>query len=279
MLGSPLSQRTDTLIHLHQVFPQGPLQQDRIQITPGLLFSIREPIARLESAYYYESPFHCHRCQENQRRYQQESLHGDYHTFYKFFPTLENLTMALDGATADDKSPNQEASIAVLRKVFQFSMTASQELRHLSAGYQYYVRHWAQLPERTKRASKTTQATTVLAIRTERLWTDAETIDIMLGGTSDISKMSIRHKRVSHGSEHQIHRVPLVDGSRPVQILCCALSQEMRSYQQIVELAQNLNATEKQETYQWTWKRCAVSSWEELQLVCSKLSLTLDLNQ
>jgi hypothetical protein len=273
MQNSILSQKTDMLIHLHQVFPRGPIEQERIQMTPGLLFSIREPIARFESAYYYESPFHCHLCQENQRRYQQDSFGGDYRAFYQSFPTLDNLTMALDRATDDNKLRNTETAIAILRKVFQSSNTASQELRHLSAGYQYYIHHWAKLPERTQPPT----TTTVLAIRTERLWKDAEKIETMLGGNSNAWSSSLQHKRVSHGSEHQIRRVPLMDGSRQAQILCCALSKEIQSYQRIVELAVNLNATEKQETFEWTWQRCAVSSWDELHYVCSKLSLTLNL--
>jgi Sulfotransferase family len=274
---SILSQRTQLLIHLHQVFPQGPIEQERIRIqhTPGLLFSIREPIARFESAYYYDSPFHCSdqepSCKEKQKRYRSKDK-GLYRQFFATFPSMENLTLVLQG-TADageSESNTPKNTTALLSKVFR--SVADKELRHLSAGYRHYTEHWARWKE--ERTTTSRDSTVVLAIRTEHLWSDAETIDAMLGGIGNFS--SLHHQHFSHGSEHQIRRSRLVDGSSEIQALCCALWEDIQAYRRIVEQAVNLNQTEKNETFHRTWQRCAVSSWEQLQQICTELYLVIN---
>lgn len=263
---SKLSHFTRMFFHYQHSFPASAAKL--LNTTHGLLFTVREPLARFENAYYYHSPFHCFSgdankpkkdltenekfCYRNQNDYfHPRDPKSDYHSFYETFPTLEHLIDALQGSSTENGADAARQK-KLLQKTFKtFGRTLG--YGHMTAGYRYYV-HWlARLPERIKSASAK-----VFAIRTERLWADAEAIDVILGGSGNFSALS--NAKHTHGSEQQINRTKIAEdhGSDTVLPLRCALFPDMQAYRLIVDNALNLNDRERRETYSWTWNRCSV---------------------
>ena len=270
-----ISNHTTTIFHWTHRF--GPNKFN------GLIFNVREPVSRLESAYYYQSPFHCAACKLNFKSYQKDPF------FYDTYPTLYILANSLNPNTnfssiqrmySDESYPQRIVTAAasaenndpkqMLRKYFYFA-GATPRYGHVTAGYRFYVQrsNWNPSSPNNSNIIKV-----VFATRTEFLWDDVETIDLMLGGTGNFSTLR-NHKETHITSDQRINQMKFADGSHETFLVCCALLPEMNDYRKIIDHAINLDEEDRIETYQTTWKRCGVSNWNDLETRCATTELSI----
>ena len=243
------------------------LTNEELQETTDMLFSIREPLARFESWFRFMSPHNCisrvtlSPCLVRNRA-MRDPKSWSKRFFYNCFQHLEDIGFALDpvnpvyGANVTDPSD----CAALLHDGFERVGLGNSGV--LTAGYRYYVQK-AQL-------HKGVHKQRVWATRTEHLWDDLKEINRAFGGDDNEfdhvdgakeTRNSELHKDKSGLSKiHQIY-------------VCCALLPDMQAYRVIVEQAENLNASEKVATYQLTWQKCNVTSWETLEERCDSLGV------
>ena len=256
---SNLSKYTRGLYHFQARFGE-----NRYKIHGGatdVLFSIREPVARAISWYGYHSPNSYNEVALRSRyiaKKDPNSFEGRF--FYDCFRSEAEMTQALvPGYTYNTtRTKNVTDCQFLLRDVFE---DISMKYGHLSAGYRYYLR-MSKLTGKEEKHRKRR----VLSIRTEFLWKDIETIDILLGGSGDFG--NLEGKSVTHGSEK---RAKAEISQESTIYLCCALLPEFAAYREIVERSANLDAQEKLETYRLSWRRCNVTGWEDLEGRCDSL--------
>jgi hypothetical protein len=232
-------------------------------ITTDFMFAIREPVSRFESWFRNQSPHNCidskkeNKCKRRREAMIQNPNSHPRRFFYDCFQKVEEMAQALDPTYVyGNQIMNVSDCRALLREAFEI-VGVSKNYGHLSAGYRFYTQQ-AQLEKHNK---------TVWAIRTEYLWQDVRRIDQAVGGTGDFGHLE--GVKNSHFSERFPDKTGLSESSS--HLVCCALWPEMLAYRDIVERAANLNTTEKRETYQLTWHRCNVTSWEILEERCSQL--------
>jgi len=278
---SALSRHTKVIVHATKVAPR----QETKSIN-GFIFTAREPISRLESSYYFNSPLHCvipskrpfsasqKECFDRKKMFNNEQ---SFRQFYEYFPTLEKLADELrikhrnDTITKStgDINTTTTSSADVLKKYFQhIGLTV---YGHATMGY----RHYERLAKTMNPNSNYDNSTNVFVIRTSSIWQDTERIDLMLGGTGNFSYLY--NAKVDHiDKADRVNQTKLIDGSPEIVNVCCALLPEIQAYRRIVGRAMNLDAQEKIDYYNMTWKRCGVSSWEMLEDNCALIPLSID---
>lgn len=288
-----LSKQTKGVIHLSQQ------QGIPIANATDLLFTIREPLARLESWYQFSSPHNC--VKNNIERHAncraQQQAEIDPRSFvkrfyYDCFPTLAQMAQALDPKYYYyDQNPKDCKTL--LRDAFE-TVGISDDYSHLSAGYRFYWNQVVPLETEDGRQEQRIHhpKRRIWAIRTEWLWHDVQVIEHAMGGKEDFS--FLKDTKYTHGSEHYRHKSGLLvmrdgdndhssqnynnnddDDNMIIVRVCCALWPELLAYREIMEHAENLNTAQQLETYQLTWKRCQVSSWEMLEKQCHSLGTIL----
>ena len=240
-----------------------------IEQATDVLFSIREPIGRFESWFGHRNPFHCKKCTEKRLAIMKAQKNPNAFSkrfFQDCFVTVDQMARGLN---PNDSTLNTSLMIINRTDCYMllqnaFKKVGMSEYGHLSAGYRFY-RQKASMHRPTIFRNKK-----VWVARTEYLWQDAENIDKELGGTGAFGKFA--GAKMTHGSEHYADKT----GIHPSNVfrVCCALQPEIGAYRDIVDRAVNLNPTEKIQTYQMTWNRCNVSSWEMLETKCAQMALT-----
>jgi len=88
----------------------------------------------------------------------------------------------------------------------------------------------------------------------------------MLGGNGNFG--AIEGTRDSHGSETYKKNVTKLSMDQ-YSLLCCALSEEMDIYRNLMKLAVNLNEREKETTVRNAAKQCGFTSWKEMEKHCT----------
>ena len=228
-----------------------------------VLFTIREPVARAISWYGYHSPNNYKKGGDPRSRLIANKDPNSFEArfFYDCFRSEAEMTQALvPGYTYNTtRTKNVTDCQFLLRDVFEDP--GSRRYGHLSAGYRYYLRKSKLIGKEEKHRNRR-----VLSIRTEFLWKDIETIDILLGGSGDFG--NLEGKSMTHGSEK---RAKAEISQESTMYLCCALLPEFAAYREIVERSTNLDAQEKLETYRLSWRRCNVTGWEDLEGRCDSL--------
>lgn len=138
---------------------------------------------------------------------------------------------------------------------------------HLAAGYRFYRYHIEGHEQRNQ---------TTWAVRTEQMTEDLEAIDRMVGGEGNFGTI-IQDKKNTHGSEHYKNKSDVIPEEQIINI-CCALWPEFLAYRDIVDRAVNLDSGQVLETYQMSWKRCNVTSWDDLEFRCNQLGTIFPIN-
>ncbi|KAL3915595.1 MAG: hypothetical protein SGILL_005574, partial [Bacillariaceae sp.] len=252
---SQLSRRTKMFFHYGGGFPKsaGRTKLLPADVTEGQLYTVREPLARFESAYYYHSPFHCASstssttqfCKGNQNLFRNPEPNSDFRAFYESFPSLQHLADALRPESSNQTQIANTTQVLLQRTFRQYGLTKG--YGHMTAGYRYYTAAALKWPPTTRSIHHDKKNDNkVFVVRTEKLWEDVETIDVLLGGKGDFSTLAT--KKISHGSENQVNRTFIDDDHdnnnagndshhNPAQLLCCALFPEMQAYRVIVDSA------------------------------------------
>jgi hypothetical protein len=201
--------------------------------TNVFLFTVREPIDRIISAYNF-----------HRQLFRQGNADNDYPKFYK-----ECFPNGIDAAVDTLRRVNRTVCMKLGVEVFSGQKFHGGG-RHFRFNYGYYKRKT--IDESPNHA--------VAVIRTERLWDDVIHLDRLLGGTGDFGRRNgLKH---SHGSEN--YTAPhSVDLSVPNTIfLCCLIYKDMEAYQQLILKAANLDGAQKSETLNHLLHRCQVKAPE-----------------
>jgi hypothetical protein len=225
-------------------------------------------------------------CIRRQNKYKTD---GSYREFYDAFPSIEQIANSLQQQRrqpqqqqlqndTDDNDDVDDNDVRILSTLFNH-VGKLKCCGHITANYRYYAK-WSNLLQRQQVEQSTTPTTanattTVYAIRTEYLWHDAENIEWLLGGEEDEDFSMLYDFQKSHGSEDHVNRTKIVHGSVTAKTLCCALLSDMDAYRLIIDNAANLNDQQKIETYNMTWTKCGVSSWEDLESYCASNPLVI----
>ncbi|KAL7561214.1 hypothetical protein ACA910_004138 [Epithemia clementina (nom. ined.)] len=264
-----------------------------VENSTHFLFTVRHPLARIQSWFRYISPLNCivekddEESGSSKRRrkrigegipvncrvrkaYKKDPTSTEA-KFFQCFPTLEYMASALhhlsdipnvDGQVDSKESTHDHICTQRLREIIQSNYLqywgASESLMgHFVMNYYYY----------TQRTIGLNQNASILVLRTESLWQDLKELDIFLGGSGQFQNEGLR---VTHNSERFIDKAALsVHASR---VWCCVLQNELRLYRTIIELAANLDAMEKARTLQYTAQYCHWDSWDELLGKCQPFS-------
>lgn len=105
----------------------------------------------------------------------------------------------------------------------------------------------------------------VFVARTNFLWDDLRTIDILMGGNGDFGAKN--GTKFTHGSEHSVLSTSLSNSA--MFQLCCGLLSELDTFKEILNAAVNLAPETKADTWKETLARCGKANWEQLVSGCS----------
>lgn len=261
---SQLSKITTGIMHYQQTFPS---QKKAIEEVDGFIFSLREPLARLESAYRFHNPLEsckpkykitssCDRMRKAQRN--ETSFNARF--YLSCFPNIIAISKALEDPLhflpLGPNAKNGTDCGPLLKGAFD--SVGLSYYGHLSANHRFYEQA-AKLRESPNKV--------VFVVRTEFLWEDVPRLDRLLGGDGDFS--SKFGAKETPGSNYTERRMISLDVEQ-AQPICCAMEPDLRSFRLIVERASNLDTAQKRDTYGLIWKRCGVSSWEDMEQMCLK---------
>lgn len=207
-----------------------------------LVFSVRDPVDRIVSAFNYHYD-------ENVKR---KSLHPEDDGKYaaaaaKFyldcFPDVEHLALS---QTASDASRFSSSCRRLGRATLQGSPARRGSFSHFRYNYQYYTRSvWS---DRNK---------PIAVIRTEALWTDVARIEGQLGGDPRRFLGHNEPLKITHGSESFERKSGV--SNRGAIAICCTIRKEMQVYHDLIAAAVNLNTEEKQVTLRRLFDHCDVA--------------------
>jgi len=106
----------------------------------------------------------------------------------------------------------------------------------------------------------------VLVLRQEHLLQDINELEVYLGGEKASSGSNNLQWRPADSNHVVTGRVGSSLTAEATRNLCCILREELTTYWNIVQRAENLNTEAKQETLQAAYKVCGTSqSWNELE--------------
>lgn len=195
------------------------------------IFSVRDPIARIVSAYNY------HKADRWARASQRK--------FYKkcFNSGLDKMVDIIVNYDGDEESilSCKQQGLSALEGHKKHRMGP-----HFTWGY---ARYWDaismdQHPNRT-----------IAVIRTEQLWEDMSNLDVAVGGSGhDFLQEGKAVKHVSH-EKYKTELSPI-----NTKYLCCIMHRDIDTYQTLILRAANLEDTQKRETLDALYSHCDVGS-------------------
>lgn len=251
---SVLSNKTIGYIHPKEVRPEGSIEASNV-----FLYNLRHPVDRMISWYYYEHPQSCLDTPETRLacRAAQEvdrKPNGDTARFFvKCFPTIDLISQAFNHSTMSSLSLD---CVKLAHDVLEGKVN-NRGFKHIFYNMHYYTNLTLDQHLENK----------VLVVRIESLWQDFKDLDVMLGGNGNFGAIEGTHD--SHGSETYKKNVTKLSMDQ-YSLLCCALSEEMDIYRNLMKLAVNLNESEKETTVGNAAKQCGFPSWKEMEKHCGK---------
>ncbi|CAB9520384.1 expressed unknown protein [Seminavis robusta] len=274
---SQLSRSTRAFWHVNGYYPnQATVQHDASQY----LISLRHPVERVISWFYYMHPINCHtvhgiptprqnytlidkacttqrRIQRQQKQKQNDNREERFYN--QCFPTIQQFAMAFHHKTTNTISQNCQQ---LAHETLQGYGGPNGMAGHLWANYSFYK-------------SRMKPQTPILVVRTDQLWQDLQHIEQRLGGTGDVfaHQLELQQQQQSSSNNNNTtdyHKDPL--SSEGYAALCCAMvNTEMKSHRELLQAATNLDAQQKQDTMQQVYQKChpTLTSWSDLKRFCS----------
>ena len=230
-----------------------------------LLFVVRNPVDRFISAYKFSHPDNCITFDERRGRNVTNDIWGcnlplGARDFYRqCAPTLEALANDPFEEEASSNSSNPRL-LSVCRQSIR-GMVAGQDERyrkhstHAYFNYKHYKhvtmdRHEAAISE----GNTTNTTIEIFVVRTEHLWSDASSLDVLLNGTGNFDT---KQRNVTHGSENY-HKPTSTVSKRGYERLCCMLRDEIGVFGEIIARAENLSGGDKVATMREVERRCGI---------------------
>ena len=249
---SELSRHTIGTIHCDQRFPSNCLDQ-----ATALLWTIRNPVDRIVSWFYYMHPANCNRvlnrhstaCNTNRTivaTVKKNETGSDWAAnFFACFSNINELASSLYTAGSNNSSSVEDGCSQIAWRTLVGE--GSRSSKHAFYNYAYY---WNRTLDSNYGENE------VLVVRTESLWQDMRRVEDMFHVSEPASKHPFvqQSNNVTHGSEGHRQQEKLSSQSR--QHLCCALVHELAIYRNIIQRASNLEEPEKRQTLQRLHQQC-----------------------
>jgi hypothetical protein len=207
-----------------------------------LLFNLRSPVSRIVSAfgYHFKESFG----RENDPVKLRQMKRGMFTFYVKCFPTIEDLGQALIPNPHYNYTTHYNTSEALSEtciRVGKRTLRGEKDGGHFMCNYQHYF----QLYDESRHQ--------IVVIRTEHFWNDTTKLDLALGGDGNFKDGKLQH---AHGSSATKSRRTLShDASRAI---CCVIYEDVATYQNLILLAENLDAEEKRKTLHLVFSECGV---------------------
>ena len=194
--------------------------------TNVFLFTVRDPISRLISAYNY-----------HKHEYRNVTKFPSHAKFYTqcFSDGFDAMIDDLRNLSSVECSKMGVSSL--LGKIRTGGL-------HFEFNYEYYMKYT--LGQRPNHA--------VAVVRTEHMWEDVVHLDQVLGGTGNFGKMD--GFKFTHGSENYTGTTDISTSN--TVFLCCLISREMEVYQQMILKAVNLDDKQKRDSLKDLLGRCHI---------------------
>ena len=233
-----ISNRTIGLIHQTVWNPHHAMQR-----ATAFLWSLRDPVDRLASAFYFGHVLNRHgSCQRTVARRNMEEQHVFYCTCFR---TIQDLVRLLANHSLDKRvtAPVSHNEYSCLRLAQWRVRGTPNDHNHMGRNYQlYYNETVAQYPQKD-----------IIVIRAEHLWPDLQQLEDWLGGHAVVGPDT--HRSETHGSEDYLIKTKLTDPHLR-QTLCCEIAADIRIYQQLIQRAVNLQEWQKQESLSELARNC-----------------------
>jgi hypothetical protein len=226
---SALSNHIRGHMHIGSSFFSPDEQDFLMNHTDTFLFTIRNPIDRVVSAFYY---------------HQNQNIQ---YPLYKCFHSMNEL---IDSLGKDNTSECSQLA----RRVLQGNTTAGGA--HFAYNYEYYV------DETIKKKPNHH----VAVIRAERLWQDAKDLDKMIGGTGMLQGDGQRYTHYS-ASVKEVNLGKAEIARKGFRYLCCVLAREMVSYVKLLSRAVNLKSSNKHISLQNVQGQCGIPIQETRSII------------
>ena len=276
-----LTHRIHADMHLER--PIDPEQRDWLLNNANLdLFTIRDPVDRLVSAYNY------HRWLVLQRGMEEKGWEYEDSTmqFFRCFDSSQELADTIDPRSDPLAHLGSDfADCKILGTGVVNGSLAVPALKHFEYNFRNYLNRTKSLPIKREtsflaslsrlilgnaetRNTMTKRNATIAVVRTENLWADTARLEAMLGGSpARFIDMQQRNYRVSHGSEE--YAVKSSVDEEGAKAMCCVIWDDLQAYQEIVLSAINLKESEKMQTLLAAHNRCGTNDgralpWEKL---------------
>ncbi len=204
--------------------------------TNMFLFTVRDPIERLVSAYNY------HRNQF--KSYYR--LVGGFPQYAKFYEQC--FPVGLDAMIDDLRNGTSVECVTMGMKALLGKIGDGGD--HFEFNYEHYWKY--ALGQRPNYP--------VAVLRIEHVWEDVIHLDQDLGGTGNFS--NVEGSKFSHGSEKFTEPRDTDIGISNTVFLCCLISHEIELYQLLILKALNLADEQKRETLNDLLNRCHIQTRE-----------------
>ena len=247
------------LSHFHLGSPKFTAEEKAwlLNNTNVFLYTIRDPIDRIVSAFYYH---------KNEFATLSKKIDGftkgkEFHI--NCFPgDIGDMINAL-------RYSGNETSITKCKRLAEQVMKGqnSAGVSHFKYNYQYYQNYTlGKQPNHS-----------IAVIRMENMWDDVIKLDRMLGGAgNDVKGIGTQH---THGSERYSSSSNKTLSFANTLYLCCLMYKEIDVYQTLVLRASNLNATQKEETLSKLLDHCHVREMGSISIPFHWLDLYSKTNQ
>ena len=201
--------------------------------TNMFLFTVRDPIERLVSAYNY-----------HRHQYRNVTKFPQFAKFYaECFPT------GLDSMIDDLRNGTSVECVTMGVKALLGKISDGGE--HFEFNYEHYWKY--ALGQRPNHS--------VAVLRTEHVWEDVIHLDQDLGGTGNFR--NVEGFKFSHGSEKFTEPRGTDIGTSNALFLCCLISHDIEFYQLLILKALNPADKQKRETLNDLSNRCHIKTDEE----------------
>uniref|UniRef100_A0A7S3LDG8 Sulfotransferase domain-containing protein n=1 Tax=Amphora coffeiformis TaxID=265554 RepID=A0A7S3LDG8_9STRA len=232
--------------HMHRSFPEDKKAEKwLVEHSNLLLFTIRDPIARLTSAFNYARYMIFEYNPKKERDPQAIK-------FYKeCFANMDECASALDPRNSTKHACSNSALPIVQGR------TQVPDLDHFYYNYAHYIQRVEWTPGDVR---------PIVVVRTESMWTDVGRINAYVGGKPDYFEQFMDFK-LTHGSESFAVNKELSDAHGVA--MCCILAQpghsrELQNYQELVVHAINLKISEKRQTLRSLHHNCGIAGAADL---------------
>lgn len=227
---SALSNHIRGHMHIGSSFFSPDEQEFLMDHTDTFLFSIRNPIDRVISAFYYH--------QNQQKKKIKYPLFECFHSIVELMDGLATIGGSSTTTTTSKDNTNQSDCSQLARRVLQGNTTAGGA--HFAYNYEYYQEETI-----SKKPNHL-----VAVIRAERLWQDAKDLDQMVGGSGILQGDGQRYTHYySTTSEVQEEgtttttatattttttnaksEIIIMNNNKGLSSLCCVLAREIAVY-------------------------------------------------